>query len=201
MAHISRKSIIEKRAALRTGGQASIQHASNASNNGGIRSTRCTQYSGMGRRRRQSKSKVEGGGLGADSSEDTGAGRKQVRFEGSKDIEVADRIGVCRLYSNSFDVASVDVADVEVVLDKGQDCACCLCTCLVCEATVSSAVTAWYPSHSDDKHDNNTFSDKDESDNGRDVLKAPQTLATPPLKQQSTQPELTSQSHRPQILN
>ena len=46
---------------------------SNAS--GGNRSARSTQDGGTGRRRRQSTSKVVGGGLGTDSSEDIGAGR------------------------------------------------------------------------------------------------------------------------------
>ena len=124
----------------------------------------------------------------------------------SKYFEVVDCFDACRFGSRfekkGFDVAGVDVADVEGISDQGQDCACRPCTCLVCEATVSSAVTAWYPSHDDDKHNNNDLSDnKHTSGNQSDVLEAPQTLTHLPLKQQSTQPELTSQSHRPRILN
>ena len=133
-------------------------HAGKAGD-GGSWSARTDERGGSERRRRQSKSKAVGVGLGTDSSEDIGAGRKQVRFEG-KDFEVADRVDACRFESNSFEIASVNVTDVDGILDKGQDCACRSCTCLVCEATVSSAVTAWYPSHNDDKHDNNEFSEK-----------------------------------------
>ena len=74
MSHSSRKAIIEKRAALGNGGQARIQHASNASSSGASRSTRSTQDGELGRRRRQSKSKVLGGRPGTDSSGDVGAG-------------------------------------------------------------------------------------------------------------------------------
>ena len=89
-----------------------------------------------------------------------------------------------------------------LIFDKGQDFVCRPCTCLVYAATVSSAVTAWYPSHNDDNHDNDTLSDKYDSDNNKAAFRnQPNHLQTPALEQQSTQPELTSQSHRPQILN
>ena len=76
MSHSIRKAIIKERAALGNVGQSSIQHAINASSSGGNRRTRSTRDVGKGRRRRQGKSKVVGGGLGADSSKDIGAGRK-----------------------------------------------------------------------------------------------------------------------------
>ena len=87
--------------ALGTGGQRATQSGassargvSNAS--GGNRSTRSTQDGGMVRRRRQSMSKVVGGGLGTDSPDDIGAGRTkgQVRFEDT-DFESLCFEGLC----------------------------------------------------------------------------------------------------------
>ena len=49
---------------------------------GGNRSARTNEYGVLERRMRQTKSKVVGGGLEMDSSEEKVAGRKQVRFEG-----------------------------------------------------------------------------------------------------------------------
>ena len=49
-----------------------------------------------------------------ESSEDIGAGRKQVRFDG-EDVEIADRFDACCFEScfekKSFDVAGVYAAD------------------------------------------------------------------------------------------
>ena len=102
---------------------------------------------------------VAGGGVGMDSSEDVGAGRKQVRFK-VKDFDVADRLNGSPFAGKSFGVAGVDVADVEGRFEGKSfefagrvGCACCLHTCLVCVATIPSMVTAWYPSH--DRDDGN----------------------------------------------
>ena len=87
MLHGSRKAIIESRLAIGNGGQQATQSGASSARGvsntrGGNRSAISTQDGGMGRRMRQSMSKVVGGGLGTDSSEDIGAGRTkgQVRF-------------------------------------------------------------------------------------------------------------------------
>ena len=54
-------------------------HAGKAGD-GGSRSARTNDHGRSERRRRQSKSKIVGGGLGMDSTADKGAGRRKVRF-------------------------------------------------------------------------------------------------------------------------
>ena len=93
----SRRQVIEKRRVSRSsdvdlghGGQQQISNSSasvassSGADRGGKGRDRSTHDGGTGRRRRQSKSLVAGGGLGTDSSEDIGAERKtrEERFEG-----------------------------------------------------------------------------------------------------------------------
>ena len=85
--HVSRKLQIASRRKtvhVGNGGQASIQHASNASSNGGSRSARVTEHVAKEWRRRQRFERCLEM-QGADSVREIGAGRncrKQFRFKG-----------------------------------------------------------------------------------------------------------------------
>ena len=119
MSHTSRKAIIEKRATLGNGGQASNQHASNASSNGGNWKARVTEHVGKEWRRRQ---RFEGymEMEGADSVGKIGAGRncrKQVRFEGKFLKQAFD--GNCFDMCCSRDVH--DVVEVDRHIDNAHD--------------------------------------------------------------------------------
>ena len=120
-------------------GASSARGVSNTSKRGGKGSARTDEHGGSERRRRPSKSVVVGGGLGTDSSEDKGAGRKQVRFDvASSSFDVAGRlnnrccdsfadngIGECcgngDMFCSHPSVCDLSIPDIEPDLDCATD--------------------------------------------------------------------------------